>query len=315
MCFVLGPEGGGTTGGGASLPRPVRLPRVPSAGGAGPEAARTPPPAEAPHTNPSSTSAGLAEGHVSVTWAARRAPGASAGLPAPSAAHAHARARPAHVGAPLPQLPPSRRPSEGLRPRALPPRSPRVAPLSPAGPATRPGSPLTSRAGPGRSGRRRPRGHLRPPPRTGSSALRRRKLHSGAAALPGGSPPLAPPLPAAAAAPSGPLLPPVEAHGAGRSRRHLVVTAAAQEGGKARRAASRRGGGCPQRLPSRPRDLGGLPRAAPAQRCSPPPACAHALLRADHDPRAPAPHLSPGFQGPEACRRAVQTTRFPRAHL
>lgn len=207
MCFGLGREGGGPTGGGASLPHPVRLPRVPRAGGAGPEAARSPPLAEEPHTNPSSTSAGLATGHVSVTWAERRAPGASAALPAPSAAHARARA-PGPRGGAAASATPSRRPSEGLRPRAFPPRSPRVPPLSPAGPATRSRSPLTSRAGPGRSGRRRPRGRPRPPPRTGSSALRRRKLHSGAAALPGGSPPPSPPLPAAAAAPSGPLLPP-----------------------------------------------------------------------------------------------------------
>ncbi|XP_041910078.1 uncharacterized protein LOC119800702 [Arvicola amphibius] len=46
----------------------------------------------------------------------------------------------------------------------------------------------------------------------------------------------------------------------------------------------------------RPRDLGGLPRPAPAQRCSPPPACAHALPRADRDPRAPAPPPLPGFR-------------------
>ncbi|KAK7814008.1 LOW QUALITY PROTEIN: hypothetical protein U0070_006286, partial [Myodes glareolus] len=189
------------------------------------------------------------------------APSASAGLPAPSAAHAHARARPAHVGAPPPQPPPSRRPSEGLRPRALPLRSPRVSPLSPAGPATRPGSPLTSRAGPGRSGRRRPRGRPRPPPRTGSSALRRRKLHSGAAALPG-------------------------AWG-----RALTAPPGGDRGCAGRRK------GPPGRFPAwwgppgLPAEaaLGVLLRAAPAQRCSPPPACAHALPRADRDPRAPAP--------------------------
>lgn len=73
------------------------------------------------------------------------------------------------------------------------------------GPATRPGIPLTSRAGLATRGAAARVAAVGP--RTGSSALRRRKLHSGAAALPGGSPPPAPPLPAAAAAPSGPLLP------------------------------------------------------------------------------------------------------------
>lgn len=136
VCFGLALGSRGLTEGGPSLPRPARLLRV--------RGVRTRPGSQAePYAGPGDTTplgsaVGLAAGHVPVTWVAERAPGVSAGLPAPSAAHA--RARPTWGRRRLSHPPPCAR-SEGLGPRAFPPRSP-PAPAAAAARVPRSRSPL-----------------------------------------------------------------------------------------------------------------------------------------------------------------------------